>query len=181
MWFPQTAPAGKTTAAIPVTMKHACAWLVFNFIGDEVSGATDKPWKVTKVIVDGLATSATATLTSTATWNSHAESKSSYEVYNSTGLTLANGTAVTTPAGVAAIVIPDQTPTTLTVEYQYTSPAGEVFTEIKSNIPLTFSGTAKWAAGTKYTYDITIGATPIQIKPTAGEWTPGTTPPNTTI
>ena len=59
----------------------------------------------------------------------------------------------------------------MSVTYQYEID-GNTITEVAS-ASLGYNGDAKWVAGTKYTYIVTIGATPIQIKPVADGWTNG--------
>ena len=49
MWFEHTTPTGKTNNAVAVAMKHACSWIVLNFIGDETSGNTKR-----RVLIDSI-------------------------------------------------------------------------------------------------------------------------------
>lgn len=186
MWFGRTVPAGKQSEAIEVSMQHACSWLVFNFKGDETTGAANTTWKITNVTVNSLSKKETATLTNAASWTeSDASDNLRYlTVYNYTktdeettnnaknvGHKLTSTAFVPSPDGI--IVIP-QTPTSISVTYNYVS-QGSIVIEETATVYLDYdgvSGNAKWEAGKKYTYDITIGATAIKIAPTAGEWEP---------
>lgn len=188
MWFGQTAPAGKQSEAIEVSMQHACSWLVFNFKGDVTTGNATRPWKITNVTINGLSAQETATLSTTASWSESGTKTKSLVVYND-NTNVGTGINTTfTPSGNGIIVIPQTPPTTLSVTYNYVSQFGSddstetddtVITET-ATIDLTYETetingsevSKKWEAGKKYTYDITIGATAIKIAPTAGEWEP---------
>ena len=176
MWFDRTAPAGKPTAndteAKSVTMHHACSWLVFKFKGDGTAANTKRPWKITEVKIVGLAKYGTVTLAPNFEW----------EVSSTTADFLVDDTetalsATYTPKPTSIIVIP-QTPAKLSVTYNYVSQFGPndnvetddiVITET-AVVDLDFAGTAKWQAGTKYTYDITLTATGIKLVPKASTW-----------
>lgn len=190
MWFGQTAPAGKTTNAIPVTLNHACSWIVLNFYGDETAGNTKRPWKITNVTINDLAESGKAILTSSASWpNDNLGSRNKELVVYNYGDKTYGGTRMQqsdefTPSADGIIVIP-QRPTSISVTYNYVSQFGpdnnietdDIVIEETATVNLNYDGTSKdgsdwssWAAGTKYTYDITLTATGIKIAPTASAW-----------
>lgn len=170
-------------------MLHACSWLQFYFKGDGVSGTTTSPWKILSIDILSLSEAETATITGnniiwSETCTVDAGTKKPYNVYTGTrtdnystsqGLELQDcragmsGSAVVTAEN-SVLVIP-QTPCDLSVTYQYEI-GGNTITEVAS-ASLKYSGTDKWVAGTKYTYYVTIGATPIQIKPVADGWANG--------
>lgn len=195
MWFGQTAPAGKQSTAIEVSMQHACSWLVFNFKGDVTTGNATRPWKITNVTINGLSNQETATLSTTASWTETGIKTKSLVVYND-NTNVGTGINTTfTPSGNGIIVIPQTPPTTLSVTYNYVSQFGSddsietddtVITET-ATVDLTYATetindsevSKKWEAGKKYTYDITITATGIKIKPTASPWVDYTTNPIT--
>lgn len=191
MWFPATAPTGKTNNNINVDLYHALSWLQFNFKGDAVSGASESTaWKILKIDILSLSEEETATINDdevewTEDCTTAAGTKKSYNVYTGTitnnyntsvGLKLQNcsqgasGQAVTTASN-NVLVIP-QTPCEVSVTYQYAID-GNSITEV-ATAELNYNGSNKWVAGTKYVYNVTIGATPIKIQPSAGTWTPGT-------
>ena len=186
MWFPSTIPVGKDTPTIEVDMYHACSWLVFNFKGDAVSGGTN-PWKILRVDLTELSDKGTATINGDEIEWSTTGTKQSYNVYTAQTIAAAYGNSVApvlqncstggsgSPVSVAqdiVLVIP-QTPCELSVTYQYLSKAGTTVTET-AKASLDYSTPAKaWVAGTKYVYNVTIGATPIKIDANAGEWTTG--------
>ena len=157
----------KQTPQITPVMKHACSWLVFNFYGTTVTSG----WKIHELKVLGIAKSGTATITaSNVAWTEGAKNQV-YQVYayNATGTPLSTSAAPFTNEK-NIIVIP-QLPTELYVKYSYVSQAGTTIVE-ETTVPLAFNGAAEWAAGYKYTYDVTVTATAIEIKPTANTWTP---------
>ena len=188
MWFEHTTPTGKTNNAVAVAMKHACSWIVLNFIGDETSGNTTRPWRITNITINSLTNKETATLTSSANWSNTGSNNNNLVVYNNgsktTGGQPLDAESVFTPSSNGIIVIP-QKPTTLTITYNYVSQFGpndevetdDVVIEEVATVELNFDGTAEtpttwsnWAPGTKYTYDVTIGAAAIKIAPKAADW-----------
>ena len=188
MWFEHTTPAGKRNDAIPVAMKHACSWIVLNFIGDETSGNTTRPWKITNITINSLTAAETATLTGSAVWSTDKASTMTLGVYSNgnktTGGTPLSESDVFTPSANGIIVIP-QVPTTLSITYNYVSQGldtpgdttdDKVIEEI-ATVNLNFDGDSDdintwnaWQPGTKYIYDVTIGAAAIKIAPKAGDW-----------
>lgn len=183
MWFGRTTPAGKTTNAIPVTLNHACSWIVLNFYGDETAGNTKRPWKITKVTINDLALTGKAILTSSASWptDNLGSRNKDLEVYNegdkTSGGTEMEQSTPFIPSEDGIIVIP-QEPTTISVTYNYVSQFGtddtketdDIVIEETKTVSLAYNGTAAWAPGTKYTYDILLTATGIKIAPTASTW-----------
>lgn len=158
----------KTSDNIGVVMNHACAWLVFNIYGDDITGATGTTWKILDLQVMNISKTGTATLKSSSVVWDETDKTKEYIIYqNSTGEPLSETNAFT-PCPTDCIVIP-QLPTELYVKYSYTSQANTTIVE-ETTIPLTFNETAEWAAGTKYTYDVTVTATEIKIMPTSTEW-----------
>ena len=170
MWFEHTNPTGKTNDAVDVAMKHACSWIVLNFIGDETSGNTTRPWKITNITINSLTAAETATLTGSAVWSTDKTSTMTLEVYSNgdktTGGKPLSESDVFTPSTDGIIVIP-QKPTTLSITYNYVTQFGaddavetdDIVIEEVATVELNFDGTAEtpttwsnWAPGTKYTY-----------------------------
>ena len=172
MYFFNRGTAGygftKTSDNIDVVMKHACAWLVFKIKGNEITGASGSSWKILDLQVMNISKTGTATLTSSNVGWDETDKTKEYVIYqDATGHTLSN-TSEFTPCSNDCIVIP-QVPTELYVKYSYVSQAGTTIVE-ETTVPLTFNGDAEWAAGYKYTYDITVTATAMEIMPTASTW-----------
>ena len=163
----------KTSNNIGVVMNHACAWLVFNIKGDGVTGDPNTTWKIHELQVMNISKTGTATLTSSSVVWAETDKTKEYEIYKADNETLAQtlSTSEFTPCPDDCIVIP-QVPTELYIKYSYVSQEGLDPIVEETTVPLTFNGSAEWAAGYKYTYDITITATAIEIKPTANTWTP---------
>lgn len=174
MWFSKTAPYDKDANAIPVSMKHACAWLEFTFKGDAVTAANGSAWKILEVKVGNVAKKGDATCgESSATWDNLSE-QSDYVVYsNAAGTSLTTEGVTPKGEGKDAVVIP-QEQTYIYFKYSFTSQAGQTIVEEK-----TIELTDNWRSGTHYTYTITIGATEIKIAPSTTSWgDPVTATPN---
>ena len=187
MWFPRTSQSyGKQTDAVAVEMKHACALLKFNFIAETGTAG----WKIKSVVVNALQKSGTAVCGETsASWTPSGE-KSTLSVYTKTDSDDASNYTIKaddsdagtvdyiTPETVAdnTIVIP-QTPTTLSVTYEFTTNAQATLEETVT-VPLSLGKETvegeevekKWQSGYRYTYNITMGAEQIKIAPTASSW-----------
>ena len=157
--------ASASTEVVAPVMKHACSWLVFNFYGTTVTSG----WKIHELKVLDIAKSGTATITASSVAWTEGATDQVYQVYayNATGTTLSTSAASFTNEK-NIIVIP-QLPTELYIKYSYVSQAGTTIVE-ETTVPLAFNGEAEWAAGYKYTYDVTVTATAIEIKPTANTW-----------
>lgn len=205
LWFPRTGKTGKpaNNASINPTMHHACALLKFNFIAE----AGLKDVKIKEIVVNDLYWSGTAVCgTSSAEWTiTTGATVSPVTVY-----TRAEETAETTDEQKAVytlkvkgtespdvyrtpetvsnntIVIP-QTPTELSITYDFTTSAGQVLRETVK-VPLsigtekkTVDGVEKdvaieWQSGKRYIYNITMGADQIKIAPTVKAWDDETFP-----
>lgn len=203
MWFPTTkllAPNGygKTTKYVPVNMYHTCSWITFLVKGDDVTGKSGSPYKVTGLTINGIdqtadvvcsATAATADGTTTVTpsilWSDNTTQTADYTVpfKTSGGVTLSTSAinvetddATTTSGNV--VVIP-QTPGKLTLTYTYKSSTGSDITETVSGLDLalakatdgTTDGLTQWEPGKHYIYTITIKANEILVAPTPVDWT----------
>lgn len=185
MWFEHTAPAGKTSSAIAVDMKHACSWLVFNFIGDDTSA---DEWNITNIKINNISVKETVTLAPTgasteaiAVWTENQDKKVNLRdltVPVEKSAKIGTTTAPYNPSANGIIVIP-QTPATLSITYNYVSQAGgangkDIVIQETATVSLDYDGVestnTKWEAGKKYTYTITIGTSPIKIAPTASPW-----------
>ena len=185
MWFDRTTPSGKTDAAISVEMKHACSWIVLNFYGDETAGNSTRPWNITNVTINDLSDKESVTLGSEAVWTSTGTPNVDIDVYTNTSGTGMQQSTFFTPNANSIIVIP-QTPTTLSVTYNYlsqgintTSTDDDIVIEETATVNLNYNGDSEdpttwdsWAPGFKYTYNIQLTATGIKIAPTASTWTP---------
>ena len=155
----------KGSGTIVPQMQHACSWLTFNFIGNAITAG----WNILELKVLQIAKQATGTLTAAgATWDIY-DSYANYAVFNGT-MPLLNGTPVGFDKDNEIVVIP-QVPTELYVKYSYVSQAGTTIEE-ETKVSLKYDGDEKWVAGKKYTYDVTVTATAIEINPTSSTWVP---------
>lgn len=213
MWFPTTVSYGKVDVMgtgndgdIDVVMQHACSWITINVKGDSITGKADDTstteinetttWKVKSLVINDLSLSGTAVLGETATWSDLATDTGTFKVFDSN-----DGTVLTTSyvamENVAknTIVIP-QTPTTLTVVYEYVSQKGagddreDIVIEETKTVNLTLDNTVtgendskggNWLPGVHYTYNITIGTLEILIEPTATDWVEQEVTPEITL
>lgn len=166
----------KTSDDIDVVMNHACAWLVFNIKGDGVTGKDNTTWKIHELQVMNISKTGTATLTSSSVVWDETDKTEEYEIYKAVDETPAQtlSTSAFTPCPTNCIVIP-QVPTELYIKYSYVSQEGLDPIVEETTVPLTVTGLTEWEAGKKYTYDVTVTATAINIMPTSTDWTPGTT------
>lgn len=180
---------GKQTNAIAPTMNHACSWITFNVkvdakLADVQDGQTTAYWRnitLKEVAFESLASTGTATITfepvapaTNVVWKDQSTTTASHVVYTGNG-SLSSTTALVAESITNNIVVIPQTPTTVSVTYSYTTPAGGTVEETVTGVSLNYNGTdAAWAPGVHYTYNLTIGADEIKIAPTVGDWTPGT-------
>ncbi len=195
MYFPATAAfLGKETSFVPVTMYHTCSWITFLVKGDAVTAGK---YTVTGLQINGIYNQADVecvaqTAATPIEWKNYDTPKVDQNVYTLNANTL---TAVTLPAattengetkypavnvetgaayalaaGGNVVVIP-QTPGTLTLTYEYISPASQAIEEVKSGISLAVDAVNnKWEPGKHYIYTITIKANEILIAPEAAAW-----------
>ena len=165
---------------IQVTMKHACSWITVRVAGNTVSGAANTTWKIKTLKITDLAVSGDLTITDgTVAW---AEDAATGEF----GLkTSADDVKLTTTltdllTSTNAIVIP-QFPANLYVQYEYVSQPAQgtedqpgyfapIVTTEATTIPLTYDGSNEWLPGYHYTYDLTISAQEILLRPIAEKW-----------
>lgn len=179
---------GKQTNAIAPTMNHACSWITFNVkvdakLADVQAGQTTAYWRditLKEVAFESLASTGTATITfepvapaTNVVWEDQSTTTASHVVYTGNG-SLSSTTALVAESITNNIVVIPQTPTTVSVTYSYTTPAGGTVEETVTGVSLNYNGTDAWAPGVHYTYNLTIGADEIKIAPTVGDWTPGT-------
>ena len=178
MWFPKTTQSyGKGTKYVPVTMKHACSWITIKLVGDDV---TANNYTVTDIKITGLTTKGSVTLGTDASWTLSTDTEDinkEFDVFTpasgSTGKQLPATTA--TEEGFETItnntiVLPNQVPGTLSITYQFQTQANATLTETVTG-SLKFNNETPWAAGTHYTYTVTIGAEQILIAPDVAVWT----------
>lgn len=175
MWFPTTGESyGKGTASVPALMKHACSWITIKMAGDEWTAGN---YHIIDIHIEGLTTKGDVALNDVADWTlstADADKNKTYSVYSDT-----EGKELSTTATAEGfetiknntVVLPEQVPGTLSISYYFTSPAGERIDETVTG-SLKFSGETAWAAGTHYTYTVTIGADQILIAPEVESWTP---------
>lgn len=201
MWFQHTTPETAKSSNLVVTMQHACSWLVFNFIGNDVTASSTSPWKVTKVVVKNIYKTGTANLGTTASWpTANLSNNADYVVYNdypenATATTVVyneddKGKSLTT-SGVDisnndnVIVIPQAIDATsghgqLEITYEFVSQAKSIIKETKTVSLAPTSTDSKWDAGKKYTYNVTITTEQIKIAPTVDGWDDYDANPSTT-
>ena len=174
MWFPTTTSSyGKPTTAnwsVPVTMKHACAWVTIKIKGDATTGKTDTSWKIKNLSFRDLSQSGNVTLGAEADWTSIATG-TAFDVFNlAAGKPLTTDYVDYTQIDYRDLVIVPQNTKTLYVTYEYVSQEGLTpITEIKP-LELTYTGGTGWEAGKHYTYNITLGTSEILILPVLTDW-----------
>ena len=183
MYFFTDATYNKSiTGDVPVTMKHSCAWLVFNFVGDKVTGASEtiggsgeEAWKIVGVKVKNIAKTGTATLTAeSATWV-EGEQNVDFQVYgDETGTALSYNAANTIISSNKNVIVIPQPTTELYIKYKYNVQGNPNPIEEEVTVSLGYDSTKineEWLPGVKYTYQVNIGAKQITIKPTSNDWT----------
>lgn len=174
MWFPTTTSSyGKPTTAgesVPVTMKHACAWVTIKIKGDATTGKTGTSWKIKNLSFTDLSQSGNVTLGTAAEWTSTATG-TAFDVFDLTaGKPLTTEYVDYTQIDYTDLVIVPQDTKTLYVTYEYVSQAGlDPITETKP-LALTYTGDTGWEAGKHYTYNITLGTAEILILPVLTDW-----------
>ena len=176
---------GKSTTYVTPTMKHACSWITVtvkvadNLMDTNPSVDGNQPYwtniTVKNIKFENLKTTGNVALSGTAVWSNVAGPQTDVNIYDNATGTVVDATAKTIESAVAdnVIVVP-QVPTTLSMTYSYTTPAGVSVTETKTGISLKYNGDEAWVAGTHYTYELTIGANEIKIAPKSTEWATGT-------
>jgi hypothetical protein len=178
MWFPTTTSSyGKPTTAgwsVPVTMKHACAWVTIKIKGDATTGKTGTSWKIKNLSFTDLSQSGNVTLGTAADWTS-ITTGAEFDVFDRTDVgeeakALTTGYVDYTQIDYTDLVIVPQGTKTLYVTYEYVSQAGlDPITETKP-LELTYTGGTGWEAGKHYTYNITLGTSEILILPVLTDW-----------
>lgn len=174
MWFPTTTSSyGKPTTAgwsVPVTMKHACAWVTIKIKGDATTGKAGTSWKIKNLSFIDLSQSGNVTLGNEADWTS-ITTGAEFNVFNpAEGKPLTTEYVDYTQIGYTDLVVVPQSTKTLYVTYEYVSQAGlDPITETKP-LELTYTGGTGWEAGKHYTYNITLGTSEILILPVLTDW-----------
>lgn len=170
MWFPTTPRSyGKGDVdAVTAVMKHACSWITIKMAGDP-------KYKITDIHIEGLTTKGNVALNADADWTLStvdADKNQTFSVYaNATGTELSSTPTAIETVPNNTVVLPEQVPGTLSISYYFTSPAGVRIDETVTG-SLEFSGETAWAAGTHYTYTVTIDNQKILIAPEVTDWTP---------
>lgn len=195
MWFPTTASYSKDEIVgtgkpghVDVTMKHACSWITINMKGDEITGAENTTWKIKSLSINGLSLSGDVVLGENADWdNLSSASDKPFTVFNGSKELTKAATPFENISN-NTIVIP-QTPTTLTIVYEFVSQKGgasdgkDIIIEETKTVDLTLADTVtgkddqgndikggNWLPGVHYTYNITIGTSEILIDPAVLNW-----------
>ena len=175
----------KTTNAIAPVMKHACSWISIkvkaheNLAGKAADGANPAIpayWnniKVTGLSFDALHTAGSVDLGADAVWTTSTLDRAttgSNVIYSGEGvnITAAASTAIENVEN--NVVVLPQVPPTISLTYEYTTPANGTIEETVSGISLNYDGDNPWEAGKHYTYTLTICADEIKIAPTVGTW-----------
>ena len=155
----------KTSGNIPVDFDHALAYVTVNFSGDDVITLTDA--KLNGTYQSGTYTVTYGNTTSVA-WSNQS---------TSTNLDLNEG-KLTSDYATSWLVVPeDNNNAANTITFNYTI-AGMTGDAISKEIALSET----WAAGTHYTYNVTIGANEIKFTvQSVEEWAAGAVSSNTTI
>lgn len=186
-WFGRTSASYNNRAdgeAVPVTLSHALTWITIQIKGKtENSLPVTAKWKVTNVTLNdimnvgtgtciGTTTSTTTdnvtTITpATATWAFASNAaKNKMSIYSGSKDITATATDIETTAK-GTVIIP-QTPTSVTVEWQY-AVGNATKTETKT-LPLTLGDGSAWKAGTHYTYTLVFDSNEILVAPSYSDW-----------
>lgn len=178
LWFGRTAESynyRNATTAVPVQFKHALSWITINVVGDATSTSSTNPWKITSVVLNQVNTVGDAELTDgttpTISWKKLGTPKDMAIYSGSKELTTTATTIETTANG--TVVIP-QKPLSLTVNYEYNTPANVLIKESKTvSLKLTTSEEDTnnlWKGGVHYTYTLTFKSNEILVAPSVETW-----------
>ena len=184
LWFGRTAESynyRNASTAVSVQFKHALSWITINVVGDATSTSSTNPWKITSVVLKQVNTVGDAELVASATtpdspitWKNLATPKDMAIYSGSQELTTTAATIETTANG--TVVIP-QKPLSLTVNYEYNTPANVLIKESKTvSLKLTTSEEDTnnvWKGGVHYTYTLTFKANEILVAPKVTTWENG--------
>lgn len=187
LWFGRTADSynyRNASTAVPVKFQHALSWITIKVMGDVSSASQTNPWKITSVVLNDVYTVGDAELVASATtpdspitWNNRTTPEDMTIYTGSQALGTVAETIETNANG--TVVIP-QKPLSLTVNYEYISPAKGL---IKDSKPVSLQLTAKendtnnvWMGGVHYTYTLIFKSTEILVAPTVETWTESVVP-----
>ncbi|MDD6822078.1 MAG: fimbrillin family protein, partial [Paraprevotella sp.] len=181
LWFGRTAESynyRNASTAVSVQFKHALSWITIKVVGDATSTSSANPWKITSVVLNQVNTVGDAELidgtTPTISWKNHATPEDMAIYSGSKELTTTATTIETTANG--TVVIP-QKPLSLTVNYEYNTPANVLIKESKTvSLKLTTSEEDTnnvWKGGVHYTYTLTFKANEILVAPKVTTWENG--------
>lgn len=173
--------AGSAPSAVGMTFNHAYAWLDFKFskTNDETGAPTIK---INSVTVNGVATDGTLTVT-IANYNSSEDNLTASQSWTSTvdndGIVVPavtdteqiltkDETLTTTPTQYynGLLLIPEHPMTSFVINYTTTVGGVSHTFDYTYNAPTTPS----WTAGYKYTYDIKMSFSQIEVSPSVSTW-----------
>lgn len=168
--------------AVPMVFKHALAWVNFT-VATNTHNATLTVNAITlnKASYNGTlnltnaqysSTTANTTAAVTAAWETPTTPVDEMKVPNADGDAAADAVTLTTAAktfGNGLLVIPDGGAESFTINYTLTQEDG---TELTYNYKHTFTPYPSWKMAKKYTYNITINLTEIEVEPTITDWDP---------
>lgn len=154
----------KDYTAVPMTFKHAGAWVVFNIkLGTDLTGAsvTVNTFQLAKIFNSGKFVVDNGSYALKAAWDFSDETAADYDVQSFAAKDLS------TTAYTFGSIIPEQAQTA--IKFNYTL-SGDGFTPQTVNYEYPLSRFDKWEMGKKYVYNITISFKEIEITPSVTEW-----------
>ena len=156
--------AEKDYSTIPMTFKHAGAWVLFNVkLNADLNGATvnlDK-FQLANIFKGGKFTVDNTSYTLKADWDFTAGTAADYDVESFTAKALSS-TDYTFGA-----IIPEQAQTS--IKFQYTL-SGQGFDDQTVPYEHFLNRFEKWEMGKKYVYNINISLNEIEIEPSVSNW-----------
>ena len=157
-------------------------------LGDDFSTSETNPWKITSVVLNDVYTVGDAVLNASGTtpiiWDENTL-KTPMDMTIFTGEQDLKTEAKTIETNKNGTVVIPQKPLSLTVNYEYNTPANVLIKESKTvSLKLTDNvndANNVWKGGVHYTYTLTFKANEILVAPSVVDWTPETVVPDVTV
>lgn len=181
--------AGFKPTQVGMEFKHAYSWLDFKFKTGNTTGTNAPTITINKVTVNNVATDGTLTVSVT-NGTSDAESMSTtqaWSAYTAKNIEVPVPVAETQTSSVAEtaftltststeykkglLLIPESPMTSFVIDYTVTVGGdSHKFTYTHKTSTTTGTSNLTWAAGKKYTYEITMTLSEIEVSPTVSTW-----------
>lgn len=186
LWFGRTADSynyRNAPTAVPVEFKHALSWITIKVMGDATSTSETNPWKITSVVLNDVYTVGDAVLNASGTtpiiWDEN-KLKTPMDMTIFTGKQDLDTEAKTIETTANGTVVIPQKPLSLTVNYEYNTPANVLIKESKTvSLKLTTleeDTNNVWKGGVHYTYTLTFKSNEILVAPSVKDWTNSVVP-----